>query len=186
MGMYFFGQLALVEIILGVIAAIVLTILTCIFILPEKKRAQLGEKMKWIHDQIQFKVLWVEKILKVLYIFTTLLITCVGIFLLFGPTFLIGIILIIVGIVVVRVCYELTMIQILILKNAQQINNKMGSGSSYSVKETFEQTPAAFEPAPEEEPEEEPEVEPEPLYRFCAQCGTRYDANKGGCPNGCK
>ena len=94
--------------------------------------------------------------------------------------------IVIVGIVVVRVCYELTMIQILILKNAQQINNKMGNGSNYSVKETFEQAPAAFEPAPEEEPEEEPEIEPEPLYRFCAQCGTRYDANKGGCPNGCK
>ena len=37
---------------------------------------------------------------------------------------------------------------------------------------------------PEEAPAAQPEIPPKMVY--CTQCGTRYDANKGGCPNGCK
>ena len=38
----------------------------------------------------------------------------------------------------------------------------------------------------EPEPVSKPEPELPPKMVFCTQCGTRYDANKGGCPNGCK
>jgi len=39
--------------------------------------------------------------------------------------------------------------------------------------------PAAPAPAPA------PAPAVEPRYVFCTECGTRYDANAGGCPNGC-
>lgn len=185
-----FAGVALVEIIIGVIAAIVLTILICILVLPEKRRSELNPFFKWLHDQIQFKVLWIEKILKVLYVLETMLCVCVGFFLLFGPTFFLGLILIAAGIFVTRIIYEFILIQILILKNTRQINEKLSRRPKERLMGLDPNAPeqryedAVLSEASMEEFKGDPEYAP--CYRFCSQCGTKYDANKGGCPRGCK
>lgn len=57
--------------IVAVIIAIVATVLAFIFIVPEKRRAQMGAFGKFLHDTCNFKYLIVEKILQALYIFAT-------------------------------------------------------------------------------------------------------------------
>lgn len=187
------GMTMTIEVAIGVIAAIVLSVLICIFILPEKKREGLNPFFQWLHDQVNFRVLWIEKILKVLYIIATMFCVCIGFFLLFGVTFLFGLLLIVVGIFITRITYEFLLLQILILKNTRQINEKMDGRPAGPLKgldpEAPEQKYSNDYSAPVFEDEviepEEPEVYV-PEYRYCSKCGTRYDRNKGGCPNGCR
>lgn len=184
------GMAATVEVAIGVIAAIVLSILICIFILPEKRRENLSPFFLWLHDQVNFRVLWIEKILKVLYIIATMFCVCIGFFLLFGVTFFLGILLIVFGIFITRITYEFLLLQILILKNTRQINEKLGKNPGKPLKgldpEAPEQKYDYENKNPSAAPVPETEEEYVPEYRFCAQCGTRYDIKKGGCPNGCK
>ena len=170
--------------IIAAIAAIVLTVLICVFILPENKRPGLNKFFTKIHDLIQFKHLWIEIILKVLYVVTTLFFTIFGIILVF--TFSVytiaGILLIILGLFVNRLLYEAVLLQVLIFRNTQKINDKLGAQpvnkDEIKSPHMIDNNPNASAPAPE--------PEKEPLYRYCSQCGTKYDANKGGCPKGCE
>ena len=57
--------------IIGAILAIAATILTFIFILPEKKRPSLNKFFQVVADIFNFKALFIEKILKFLYILAT-------------------------------------------------------------------------------------------------------------------
>ena len=69
--------------IVAVIIAIVATVLAFIFIVPEKRRAQMGAFGKFLHDTCNFKYLIVEKILQALYIFATAYVILAGFFMLF-------------------------------------------------------------------------------------------------------
>lgn len=53
--------------ILSVILALAGTICMFIMILPEKARPGLNPFLKYIHDLFNFKVLWLEQILKFIY-----------------------------------------------------------------------------------------------------------------------
>lgn len=169
--------------IIGLVLAIAGTVLACIFILPEKKRASLNKFFQVVADIFNFKTLFIEKILKVLYVLSTLYCLIAGFFMLFsGVSYsasywggessfhsyaLYGLLTMILGPIVVRIVYELLMLAILMVQNIITINKKIPAPN--------EETPAAKT--------EEPVPAPKMLY--CTQCGTQYDANKGGCPNGC-
>lgn len=190
---YSYGYMSVlpVLVIIGIIAGLVIGILACVMVLPVKKRDGLSPFFKKVHDFIQFKYLWIESIIKVLYIITTCIITLVGVLLLFGPMFIVGLLLIIIGVVINRLIYEGILISILLLRNTQQINNKIsgnGSGTqgpdagvNYGTAGNFSQADPGYNTY-----NAAPQPEPEPKWRYCSQCGTRYDANKGGCPNGCE
>lgn len=193
-GLGYYGMSATpILVVIGIIAGLVIGILACVLVLPAKSRAGLSPFFQKIHDYVQFKYLWIESIIKVLYIITTCVITLVGFLLLFGYTFFLGLLLMVFGIIINRLIYEGILVMILILRNTQQINDKMsGNGPDanasadrqgednryYSQANTAND--AYYGAAPVQEPE------PEPKWRYCSQCGTRYDANKGGCPNGCE
>ena len=191
-GYYSLGAMPVLTVI-GVIAGLVIGILACVLVLPVKRRQELNPFFKKVHDFVQFKYLWIESIIKVIYIITTCVVTLVGFLLLFGPTFLLGLLLMFTGVILNRLLYEGILIIILILRNTQQINDKM-SGNGQSTNESagrqgetgtsYGQAYTGYDPY--YHPAPEPQPEPEPKWRYCSQCGTRYDANKGGCPNGCE
>ena len=121
-------------ILIGSIFAIAATVLACIFIMPEKKREDLKKSkfLLWLHDLVNFKWLFIEKILKVLYIFSTCACILVGFFMLFGKTAYYetstavpGLLLMFAGPIVVRITYELLMLVIIAVNNIIQINKKM-------------------------------------------------------------
>lgn len=166
--------------ILGAIMAIGATVCAFIFIMPEKKREKLPKVLKMIADILDFKDLLLEKIMKVLYIFATAYCLMTGFFMLMAGTTNYwggfqsaagrGLLVMFVGPIVVRLAFETVMMFILLVKNTIEINKKMPKNNDDVV-------------VVEAEPVEE-EVAPEMV--FCTQCGTRYDKNKGGCPNGCQ
>ena len=143
--------------VLGAIAALAGTIAAFIMIVPDKKREGLNKFFKWLHDYFNFKSLWIEKILKFLFIFQTLGCIAIGFFMLFSVQYsfygggqymgLTGILLIILGPVVNRLIYEFVMMAVLMVKNTIEINNKLvpqeGSVADKKAKEDAEKAEKA-------------------------------------------
>ena len=120
--------------IIATILAIIATVAAFILVVPESKREKLGRFGKFLHDAVNFKFLIVEKILQALYIFVTAYLILCGFFMLFmapetwtGRHWLggYGILLMVLGPIAVRLCYELLMMAVLMLKNVISINNKL-------------------------------------------------------------
>jgi hypothetical protein len=164
--------------VLGLIFALVATVALFVFVLPQKKNGQMGPFLQFLHDTFHFKKLFLELILKILYAFSTCLSIFSGFFLLFSrteyisnyyfsqsihyeSTAMMGLFFLIVGPIVLRIAYEFFMILILAAKTLLEINRKLTP-----IVESVEHTEL-----------------PEPNYLYCTQCGTRYDANQGNCPN---
>ncbi len=121
---------------MGLIIAFICTILSLIFITPESRKAYLSKFFQFVHDLFNFKFLILEKILKTLYIFSTLYVLFTGVFLLFSVTYRaygyvgdstagIGLALIVFGPILIRVVYEAIMISIINVKNVIEINKKL-------------------------------------------------------------
>ncbi len=161
--------------VLAFIAAVVCTVLLMVLVTPEKRRARLNKFFRAVADICNFKGFLVEYIMRALYIFLTLFYILVGFFTLFVDP-LPGLLTMVLGPIVLRVVFEFTMMFIVLVKNVIQINKKLPGQADDPLKpqplESVSQAPAA--PAPQA-----------PNMVFCAHCGTRYDANQGGCPNGC-
>ncbi len=126
--------------IVGSIFALAGTIVVWIMVVPDKKRPGLNKFFQHVHDFFNFKTLWIEKILKFLYILTTLTCIATGFFLLFSvresSSFFglstrseycggDGFLFLTVGPIVVRLVYESIMMFILLVKNSIDINNKL-------------------------------------------------------------
>lgn len=119
----------------AVIISIILTILLAILVVPEKRRNGLPKFFQVIHDICDFKGLLLEKVLKILYIFSTINVMLTGIFTWFsggynfGLTFLTGLLILVLGPILVRLAYEFLMLFVLLVKNVIQINNKLNGRS---------------------------------------------------------
>ena len=112
-------------VIIGLALAFVATVLTYIFIIPDRARKHLPGFLQFVHDLFNFKIMLLETIMKLLYIFCTLGSIGVGFFLLFGSSFWIGLLLLILGPLVLRGLYEFLMLYILQVQNVISINRKL-------------------------------------------------------------
>lgn len=176
--------------IIATILAIIATVAAFILVVPESKREKLGRFGKFLHDAVNFKFLIVEKILQALYIFVTAYLILCGFFMLFmapetwtGRHWLggYGILLMVLGPIAVRLCYELLMMAVLLLKNVISINHKLadqtgkGSGDVFAapnmqeMKEALRQRREAAQAA-----------QSQPA-NFCGQCGAKLE--NGVCPH---
>ena len=120
--------------ILGILSAIAATVLAFVFILPDKKKAALPEALKKIANILDFRTLFLEKIIKALYLFLTFACICVGLFMLISVNYGfytdmwmggIGLLIMIVGPIVIRILFESAMLFILLVQNVIEINNKL-------------------------------------------------------------
>lgn len=133
------GILGVALFCIGLICALTLTILTVIFITPDKRRARLNKFFKALHDFFNFKWLILEKILRFFYIFSTFACICCGFFLLFwfSDSYYygmrwngsVGFFLLIFGPIFTRVFYEAFMLAIILIKNVISINNHLTHGN---------------------------------------------------------
>lgn len=136
--------------IIGIVLAIAATVLLLIFVVPEKKREKLPTFFKAIHDICNFKGLLLEKVLKVLYIFSTLNVIFGG-FLNwfkggnFGLNFLVGLAMMVLGPIVLRLVYEALMLFVLLVKNVIQINNKLKNNNNAPQNDPFNNDFDGFE-----------------------------------------
>lgn len=115
----------------GIVVGLVLTILLYAMVFPESRKNTLNGFFTFVRNFFDMKYLIIEKIMKFLYVFETMAVICVGFFLLFGETFVIGLSLMVVGPILFRLLYEGQMIFILLVKNTMDINNKIeGKGKT--------------------------------------------------------
>ncbi|MCR5226778.1 MAG: zinc ribbon domain-containing protein [Eubacterium sp.] len=144
------GGAGLWQFIVGIIVGLVLTILLYVLVFPESRKASLNGFFQFIKDFFDMKYLLIEKILKFLYVLNTMTVISVGFFLLFGRTFVMGLLMIILGPIVQRLLYESIMLGILLVKNTMEINNKLGGskeGSAFGGSFSMPKKPAP-QPAP--------------------------------------
>ncbi len=120
-----------------------------------------------------------------------------------------GALILIAGPIVVRIAFEILMMFVLLVKNTISINNKLNAqpGSLAEIKAASDAEKSrrkAEEDAQKarrkaeaaqaqlnvqaQQPQlqyQQPQQAYVPNFVFCTNCGTRYDANQGNCPNGC-
>ena len=179
--------------IIATILAIIATVAAFILVVPESKREKLGRFGKFLHDAVNFKFLIVEKILQALYIFVTAYLILCGFFMLFmapetwtGRHWLggYGILLMVLGPIAVRLCYELLMMAVLLLKNVISINNKLRNQNEGKAQDGIFAAPdmsdlrqqlrsKAVRPQSSQNPS---------APNFCSKCGSPLNED-GKCPN---
>lgn len=192
----------------AVIISIILTILLVVLVVPAKRREGLPKFFQVVHDICNFKGLLLEKVLKVLYIFSTINVMLTGIFTWFsggynfGLTFLTGLLILVLGPILVRLAYEFMMLFVLLVKNVIQINNKLnGKNDNPFVKDIdfdkFKNSNAPeqnytspyaqpVQPIQPEQPVVQNNYQPQQnndSVRFCTTCGTKITGNTDVCPN---
>lgn len=192
----------------AVIISIILTILLVVLVVPAKRREGLPKFFQVVHDICNFKGLLLEKVLKVLYIFSTINVMLTGIFTWFsggynfGMTFLAGLLILVLGPILVRLAYEFMMLFVLLVKNVIQINNKLnGKNDNPFVKDIdfdkFKNSNAPeqnytspyaqpVQPIQPEQPVVQNNYQPQQnndSVRFCTTCGTKITGNTDVCPN---
>ena len=149
-----------IAITIGSILAVVATVLAYIFIIPENKRAGLNKLLQWVHDVCNFKLLYIEHILKALYILETAFCLIAGFLMLFSvidayffTVYIgwVGLIVMIVGPIITRLIYEALMLAVLHLKATREINDKLviqpGSVAEQKEKERIKAEQEAAERA---------------------------------------
>lgn len=194
--------------LVAVIISIILTILLVVLVVPAKRREGLPKFFQVVHDICNFKGLLLEKVLKVLYIFSTINVMLTGIFTWFsggynfGMTFLTGLLILVLGPILVRLAYEFLMLFVLLVKNVIQINNKLNGRSDNPFANNIDLNQFKNSNAPEQNytsPYAQPvqPIQPEqPVVqnnyqpqqnndsvRFCTTCGTKITGNTDVCPN---
>lgn len=192
----------------AVIISIILTILLVVLVVPAKRREGLPKFFQVVHDICNFKGLLLEKVLKVLYIFSTINVMLTGIFTWFsggynfGMTFLAGLLILVLGPIIVRLAYEFMMLFVLLVKNVIQINNKLNGKNdnpfvkdidfdkfkNSNVSEQNYTSPYAqpVQPIQPEQPVVQNNYQPQQnndSVRFCTTCGTKITGNTDVCPN---
>ncbi len=192
----------------AVIISIILTILLAILVVPEKRRNGLPKFFQVIHDICDFKGLLLEKVLKILYIFSTINVMLTGIFTWFsggynfGMTFLAGLLILVLGPILVRLAYEFLMLFVLLVKNVIQINNKLNGKNDNPFANNIDLNQFKNSNAPEQnytspyaqpvQPIQPEQPMPQNNYqpqqnndsvRFCTTCGTKITGNTDVCPN---
>lgn len=152
---------AIILMSLGAIASLIVTIVLCLTVVPDKKRDSLKGFGRFLNDLFNFRGLLIEAIVKTLYVLITVTFVVGGFFMLFivntqenfftGETSSVwygwvGLIAMIVGPIATRLVFEGMMLFILLVKNTIQINNKLKN--QYSVDECPKKDKKAQKQAP--------------------------------------
>ena len=128
----------------AILTAIAATVLSMIFIVPEKRRENLPSFGKFVHEILNFNHLFLEKILHTFYILSMCFTLSFGFFMLFyfeevyhyaGSYYsgyytqewrgYIGFLILLLGPIAIRIFYEVIMMFILTVKNILAINSKL-------------------------------------------------------------
>jgi uncharacterized membrane protein len=150
------SSILLFGLVLGAIAATVL--MTAV--LPSHKRAELSPAMQKVHDFFNFKTFWMSGILKVLYIVSTTVALCAGLYLLTLEP-LQGLLFLILAPVLLRLLYEAAYLFLSIRSEVREINRKL------------DQT------GPSPDADGEP---PSAAHNICKNCGNELNPSNLFCP----
>ena len=165
--------------VLGILAlAVLFTALLMVLVLPKEKDGRLPSVFQLLYDLFTPKVLVIEKLLQVLYVFLTCLAVLYGIVVFFNGFFtgignlVLGLVVLAVGPLVLRVLYELVLLLVMHVKTVREIQRKL-DGGLWTAPPAAPQAPA---PGTKSAP-----AANQPMVR-CAACGTWYRQGQARCP----
>lgn len=111
--------------ILGIVIGIAAVVAAYIFVIPEKRVNGMNKFLHTLHNIFTFKSLMIEKILRFMYVFITILSITIGFFMMFPKDmFLIGLVTMIFTPIVVRIIFEASMLKIILTNNVIELNKK--------------------------------------------------------------
>ena len=117
----------------GLVTGFILTICVYLFLTTNRREKPMKGFFRWLRDFFTFKKIYIEAILRFLYILTTCIIFSFGFYRIFEKGWR-GLIVMIAGPVIVRIAYEILMLGILAVKNLMEINNLLqGKGSGTTI-----------------------------------------------------
>ena len=129
-----------IVLVLGFVGGIALTVWLYRMVLPAAKDGTFEKPIyQKLHDYFHFKKLYLEDVLRALFVLATAICVAMGAFLLLGytgygyykvSTFLPGVMTLVLGPVVLRLTYEGIMMFLLLVKNTIEINAKLSAGKS--------------------------------------------------------
>ena len=165
-GMYGIGSsggagMIVLGVILGILVIVGAIVLHFTF-LSDKNEGRFSGFAGWLYDFLTFRKLWIEGILRVLYMICALMISLAAFIMLFNAGgFFEGIIsflaIFVLGNLIFRLLYELSLLSVLLCKNVISINKKLG-GKEKMPK--FEQNAGMRTPGPA--PQRKPASRPVP------------------------
>lgn len=146
--------------VLGVISTIVVTILIYVKIMPRHLDGTFDNGLyQWLHDLFHFKKLYIEEVLRFVYVLATVVCVCGGIFMMVSYTeyrsydyymermvtrregyFLPGLLVTVFGPIALRLAYEVVMMGIMLVKNVIDINNKLSNKAEKTQEDMQEVT----------------------------------------------
>ena len=109
--------------IVALICAIVGSILIFVLFLRKENEKNYTGFVKKLYNFLQFNTLCIDYILKFTYLFLAIFITVVS-FGMITSSFFGFLLTLVLGNLVLRICYELTMLVILIHRNVRELNEK--------------------------------------------------------------
>lgn len=119
------GSAAAGSVIWGIIAAVLAVVggILVYFLFIKKDNKGLNKKLVTLKDLLDFRIMIIEPILKVLYLIGTIYVILFS-FSFIGQSFLLFLIVLILGPITIRLVYEGFLIMIMIWKNTKEIAQK--------------------------------------------------------------
>ena len=162
-----------VILIIPLAIALILTILSVIFISPRSRQPQLRGFFLWLHRLFNCDALLIDKLLKFFYILLSFAAILIGLTFVFvgiaegeGVISLAGLGAMLLGPFVIRLLYEMMMLVVILVRNVMEINAKLGG-------KTVAPAPAPA-PAPRREPVR-------PTVKLCPRCGSKLSPSARFC-----
>lgn len=118
------GVAAIVWGILAIVFAIIGGLLVYFLFLKSKKDLKLNNFLSWLKDFLDFKVMIIEPLLKVLYLISTIYVILVS-FSLISASFIAFLLVLVFGPIGVRLVYEGILMAIMNWKNLNELNKKV-------------------------------------------------------------
>ena len=88
----------------------------------------------WRYDFLNFKKLFLENLLRVLYLITTIFVTLFS-FAVIGKSFLSFLGILVIGNLITRIIYEFLLILLVICRNTSEMNSKLGKNFAEKLEE---------------------------------------------------
>ena len=120
---------ASVWIIISLILAIIGGILIYFLFLNKKNEGKFNGFVGWLYDFLSFKKMFMEALLKIIYLIVALFITLSS-FASIGTNFIAFLLTLIVGNIIARLIYEFALILLIICRNTTEINKKLSKKDS--------------------------------------------------------
>ena len=92
------------------------------FLFVKSKNEPKGKFLIWLKEFLQFKVMWIETLMKIIYYIATIYVVLAS-FAMISTSFLSFLLMLILGPILIRLAYEGLMMFIMIWRNTQDIAN---------------------------------------------------------------